>query len=375
MDLQEGKLTNWNNNINENLGGNNMYLDTMFQRTIIHSLLYARRKKIDKIACSENILNDYNKLIDTINLIRLDDLRLERKLEQTELNLNLILDGTNRNFTNDEVNSVKKINECFQWKKERFSDFKKDRLERESYLKEILSCNHDFTRKILSHLDRDDEDFLQRYETYLNFQYDIEDPLAKITLRKWEDQLTKPNEYRRGYKFKFLVHAISTDTENALQNAKSKQIISTSLITDEFQGTYKKSRIGFVYQPNKKNVLLISNSDCYANALHYTEKYVKAEYFSLTYTPLGADRYLHYSDTYACKTMHIEEIEKRSKELQKCVAEEIDGSNAYNEIVLINDPTTNPIAVFIIETENSNESTVGQAEELATKLNLPLLRI
>jgi len=353
--------------------GDIMNFDTMFQRTIIHSLLYERRKKIDKIACSKNIqLKDYCYLTEIINSIQLDDLQLERKLEQTELNINLILDGTVRNFTIEDVESVKKISERFQWRKEQFSDFKKERKRRESSLKDELSYSLDLGRTIIHHLNMDDEDFIARYNAYVNFQYEIENPLAKITLRKWENQLTKPYEYRRGCKFKFLVHAISTNTETALQNAKSNPIISTSLITDEFQRTYKNSKFGFVYQPYLKNVLLISSSDCYADALSFNTS-IKPEFFSLTSIPLGADKYLHYMDTHACKTMHIEEIENTTK--KNCGIEDLNESKAYNEIVLINDPSTNPVAVFLLETDNTDESTVGQAEELATKLNLPLLKI
>lgn len=87
--------------------------------------------------------------------------------------------------------------------------------------------------------------------------------------------------YQRGHKFKFLVHAIRTNAENALKNAKSYPIISTSLITDEFQGTYQKSKFGFVYQPSVENVMLISNSDCYANHLPFTSSYIEAEFFRL----------------------------------------------------------------------------------------------
>jgi hypothetical protein len=112
-----------------------------------------------------------------------------------------------------------------------------------------------------------------RYKAYINFHYDVEEPLAKITLRKWENQLTKPNEYQQGCKFKFLVHGIGTNVEAALRNAKSNPIISTSLITDEFQGTYRNSKFGFVYQPNLKKVLLISNSDCYAEFSFFRSKY------------------------------------------------------------------------------------------------------
>lgn len=350
-----------------------MYFDTRFQRTIIYSLLYQRRKKIDKIACSNNIqLKDFDTLTAIINSIELNDPNLERKLEQTELNIFAILDGTFRGFTNDEVNSVKKIHEHYKYKKEQFSDFKKDRLIRELRLKNEFSCNHDLARKIISHLNSDDDDFVARYNAYVNFQYDIEEPLADITLRKWENQLSKPNEYQQGCKFKFLVHAIGTDTETALQNAKSHPIISTSLITDEFQGTYRNSKFGFVYQPNLKNVLLISSSDCYANDITFGQS-ISAEFFSLTSIPLGPDKYLQYSAIKTCKTMHIEEIENDSKKAQKYGIEDVNRTDAYNEIVLLNDPSTNPIAVFLLETKN--EWSAGQAEELATRLNLPLLRI
>ena len=156
----------------------------------------------------------------------------------------------------------------------------------------------------------------------MNFQNNIENPLAKITLEKWENQLTKPNEYRRGHKFKFLVHAINTTNVRAIQNAKSRPIISTSLITDEFQGTYKESQFGFIYQPTLENVLLISSSDCYADDIPFCTKHINAENFSLTTIPIGSDKFLHYTDNKACKTMHIEEIENGSK-------------SSYNEIVLI----------------------------------------
>ncbi|CAH1218948.1 hypothetical protein PAECIP111892_04634 [Paenibacillus auburnensis] len=351
-----------------------MYFNTMFQQTIIYSLLYERRKKIDEIACFNNIqLQDFDTLTAIINSIELDDLNLERKLEQTELNIVAILDGTVRGFTNDDVNSVKKIHEYFKIKKEQFSFFKKDRLERELRLKNEFSCNHDLARKIIHHLNSDDKDFVARYNAYVNFHYDIEEPLAEITLRKWENQLTKPDEYHQGCKFKFLVHAIGgTDTETALQNAKSHPIISTSLITDEFQGTYRNSKFGFVYQPNLKNVLLISSSDCYANDLPFCQS-ISAEFFSLTDIPLGPDKYLQYNAIKTCKTMHIEEIENDSKRTQKCGIEDVKGTDAYNEVVLLNDPSTNPIAVFLLKTEN--EWSVSQANELSTRLKLPLLRI
>lgn len=353
-----------------------MYFDNMFQWTIIHSLLYARRKKFDKIACSNNIDSEaYETLANIMNSIKFDDLRLERKFEQTERNMNLILDGTVKNFTNDDVNSIKEISERLQMKKEQFSDFKKDRLNRLSSLKEELSSKHDLTRRLNRLLDLDDDDFIGRYNAYVNFQNNIENPLAEITLRTWENQLTKPNEYRRGHKFKFLVHAIRTNAENALRYAKSRPIISTSLITDEFQETYQKSKFGFVYQPSVENVLLISSSDCYADPLPFIHPYIEAEYFSLTSIPLGPNTYLQYNNYHACKTMHIEEIENPSNRNQKCNIEDVKESKTYNEIVLINDSYTNPIAVFLLETENTNEFSVTQAEELATKLKLPLLRI
>ncbi|WP_145142111.1 hypothetical protein [Paenibacillus sp. Y412MC10] len=286
--------------------------------------------------------------------------------------MNLILDGTVGGFTDDDVMAVKKIKERIEDTKERFSEYKKFRSDRERDLKENFSCNRNLARRIIRHLNMDDQSFKSRYETYINFKYEIEEPLAAITLRKWENQLTKPNEYRRGCKFKFLVHAISTGTEIALQQAKSRPIISTSLITDEFQGTYKKSKFGFVYQPNLKNVLLISSSDCYSNDLPLP---IKAELFSLTSIPLGPDKYLQYSGINACKTMHIEAIMNDSKKYQKCGVEDIGGHKLYNEIVLLNDPSTNPVAVFLLETEDTSERSVGQAEELATILKLPLLRI
>ncbi|MEK4159369.1 MULTISPECIES: hypothetical protein [Paenibacillus] len=351
-----------------------MYFDTMFQRIIIDSLLYERRKTIDKIACSKNIQPEVlDTLISCINTIQLDDLSLERQLLQTEINMNLILDGTYSGFTNDDINTVKNIKERFQCKKERFSEYKFDRSEREKLLKNEFSRNLDLARYIIHHLNTDDQDFKSRYNTYVNFKYKIEEPLAAITLRKWEDQLTKPNEYQRGCKFKLLVHAISTNTEFALQQAKSKPIISTSLITDEFQGTYKNSKFGFVYQPNLKNVLLISNSDCYADELYYDK--IKAKFFSLTTIPLGPSNYLQYNGIKTCKTMHIEEIERDSKKYQKSGIKDVSGTALYNEIVLLNDRFTNPIAIFLLETEDTSEWSVGQAEELSTKLKLPLLRI
>ncbi len=355
-------------------------INTMFQRTIIDSLLYERRKKIDMIAYSSNIQSKdigtfINTLTNCINSVQLDDKPLESLLEQTEVNMNLILNETFRGFTNDDVNAVKKIKESFQCLKKQFSEYKENRSNRERDIKNELSCNHDLARKVINHLNSDDDDFKSRYQTYVNFRYYIEEPLAAITLRKWENRLTKPNEYRRGCKFKFLVHAINTTFENALQQAKSRSIISTSLITDEFQGTYQKSKFGFVYQPNLKNVLLISNSDCYANDIPFCEKRINAEFFSLTYIPLGPNNYLQYNSIKTCKTMHIEEIESDSKKNQNCSIENTAGHELYNEILLRNDPSTNPIAVFLIETEDINDWSVGQAEELATRLKLPLIRI
>lgn len=92
-----------------------MYDDNMFQRTIIHSLLYARRRKFDKIACSNNFDSEcYETLANIINSIKFDDQRLERRLEQTERNMNLILDGTFKNFTNDDLESIKKLTNIFK---------------------------------------------------------------------------------------------------------------------------------------------------------------------------------------------------------------------------------------------------------------------
>ncbi|MFC6651782.1 hypothetical protein [Paenibacillus rhizoplanae] len=331
-----------------------MYDDNMFQRTIIHSLLYARRRKFDKIACSNNFDSEcYETLANIINSIKFDDQRLERRLEQTERNMNLILDGTFKNFTNDDLESIKKINEYLQIKKEQFADFKKGRLDILSSIKEGLSSTYDTNRRLIRQLDLDDDILISRYNAYVDFQYYVENPLAKITLRVWENQLTNPNVYQRGHKFKFLVHAIRTNAENALKNAKSYPIISTSLITDEFQGTYQKSKFGFVYQPSVENVMLISNSDCYANHLPFTSSYIEAEFFSLTSTPLGPNKYFQYNDYDACKTMHIEEIEMNSIKNQKGSMEDVIESDTYNEIVLFNNADTNPIAVFLLETEKN----------------------
>lgn len=73
--------------------------------------------------------------------------------------------------------------------------------------------------------------------------------------------------------------------------------------------------------------------------------------------------------------MHIEEIERDSKKYQKSGIKDVSGTALYNEIVLLNDRFTNPIAIFLLETEDTSEWSVGQAEELSTKLKLPLLRI
>lgn len=103
--------------------------------------------------------------------------------------------------------------------------------------------------------------------------------------------------------------------------------------------------------------------------LPFIHPYIEAEYFSFTSIPLGPNTYFQYYDYDACKTMHIEEIEIISKKNQKCDIEYDDESKTY-EIVLINDSYTNPIAVFLLETENISKFSVTQAEELATKLNL-----
>lgn len=352
-----------------------MYYDNLFQKTIIQSLLYERRKKIDKIACSNNVkLQNFETITSIINSIPLKDINLEEKLAQTELNISSILDGTISGFTKDDMNKVREINEKFKFRKEQFSDFKECRLKREECLERELSNNYDLGLKIINHLDSDDEDFMRRYNAYVNFLYDIEEPLAKITLRKWENQLTKPNEYRQGCPFKLLVHAINTNVETALLNAKSHPIISTSLITDQFQGTYKNSEFGFVYQPNSQNVLLICSSDCYADSIPYNNK-VSAEYFSLTSMPLETSEYLNYNPIKTCKSMHIEEIEEDSKRNQKGGADGITDSQLYNEIVLLNDAHTNPIAVFLLETGDTSENSVSQAKELALIKKLPLLRI
>lgn len=61
--------------------------------------------------------------------------------------------------------------------------------------------------------------------------------------------------------------------------------------------------------------------------------------------------------------------------MQKRGAEDMRRSEVYNEIVLYNDAFTNPVAVFLLETEDTSESSLRQAERLAEKLNLPLIRI
>ncbi|MFD1907840.1 hypothetical protein ACFSQ7_33455 [Paenibacillus rhizoplanae] len=49
--------------------------------------------------------------------------------------------------------------------------------------------------------------------------------------------------------------------------------------------------------------------------------------------------------------MHIEEIEMNSIKNQKGSMEDVIESDTYNEIVLFNNADTNPIAVFLLETE------------------------
>lgn len=83
---------------------------------LIDSLLYGRRKKIDKIACSNNIQLNIDDITDIINSIKLDDRKLEGRLAQTERNINLILDGTVGNFTIDDVKSIKEISEVFKYR-------------------------------------------------------------------------------------------------------------------------------------------------------------------------------------------------------------------------------------------------------------------
>jgi hypothetical protein len=46
--------------------------------------------------------------------------------------------------------------------------------------------------------------------------------------------------------------------------------------------------------------------------------------------------------------MHIEEIENNSKRTQKYGVEDVKGTDAYNEILLLNDPSTNPIEKVIM---------------------------
>lgn len=352
-----------------------MCIDTTFQQTIIHSLLYVRHKKIDKIVYSSNVqINDYYNVLDIINTLRLDDTHLNNRLQQTQLNINMILEGTVWNFTEDEIKSVKEIDEGLQRFKTDFCNFEKERSKRLSALKEYFPTeeNDDRSKRILEReinkfLKLDDRDYETRYREYIAFLKNIEIPLAKITLRRWGEQLTKPEKYRQGTKFKFLVHAINTSIEAALQEAKNNLTISTSLITDEFNGTYKNSKFGFVYQPNVNNVLLMSSSDCYADPMDYSSP-IDPKFFSLTHVPLNTNKYLIYAGHDTCKTMHIEEIERSMRADNR--------TNNYNEIVLTNDPCTNPIAVFLIEESDTGHSrTEEQAIKLHKQLGLPLVRI
>lgn len=388
--------------------------DNMFQETIIDSLMFKRQSEINKILFSHRFQENYKnceKIVKIFNSLYLEDLALDRRINQTELNLQLILENKITGFTSDEVKSAKVIFEYLQDIKIDFLEYQNNRSERIKCIKKYSARYEEkreeqkeenrkrfgegvrspinassespsysqlrFICELQNCLSEDNREFHDRLELYKRFNKYIESPLAEITLRKWVNQLTTPSEYKKGARFKFLIHAIRSNKKIKIPYLKNEPIISTSLITDEFQGTYQNAKYGFVYQPTLENVMVIGSSDCYINLLPIKLSDITniPHHFSLTYTPMTEKKCVFFTNHLACKTMHIEEIEKQSLQKQKREIQDSSHNDMYNEIVLINDAETNPIAVFLLETKDPNEFERSQATKLSKQLELPLVKI
>ncbi|MFD2115834.1 hypothetical protein ACFSTH_11860 [Paenibacillus yanchengensis] len=107
--------------------------NSKFKQTRLLSLLYDRRRKIDRIVylnSNSNFSGYVSDIIKEFKSIPFDDLNLEQKLKQTEIKLNLMLDRDYKDFTEDEIQKTKEISVQLKNKIEDFSKYKEDREKR-----------------------------------------------------------------------------------------------------------------------------------------------------------------------------------------------------------------------------------------------------
>lgn len=183
--------------------------------------------------------------------------------------------------------------------------------------------------------------------------------IAPINNKIWNKDLTNPNNFQNGEKFKFLIHNFTTGSSleeqiYAMQAFRNNRI-SCSLITDSFVGIYdsdSKRRVGLIY-PSDSKIITSGKKDLYT-------------------IEEGQD-YIIKNKEYASNLLSPNFLEEAGKIQTAESNEEFDYSTTYNEVLIQNEE---PCAVYLIgygekDINNDYQSLI----ELANKLDIPFVEI
>ncbi len=183
--------------------------------------------------------------------------------------------------------------------------------------------------------------------------------IMPINDKIWANDLTNPNNFKQGEKFKFLVHNFMSGNSfeeqiYAMENYRNNRI-SCSLITDSFVGIYDgggERRAGFIY-PYNSNIIASGKKDLY--------------------TIEDGENYIIRNKEYASNILSPDFLEKVGKIQTTESNEEFDYSSNYNEVLI---QYEKPSAVYLIGYgEKDLNSDYQELKEIAKTLNIPFIEI
>lgn len=281
----------------------------------------------------------------------------------------------NMKVTLTTMQSIEKIN--YLWKPD-FDNVKKS----EEYYKADLSQRSKTVCEAVQHLfesteirkNLSNEDLYNLYSSYYQISNyiknnaltneiltNIETKLQYISNKIWASSITKPEDYKSGEPFMFIVHNVSKtdmETTNINEHITRSGRVSASLITDKEMGVYGAHKYGLIY-PNNSKIVTAGYKDLYSYETKEEGRFYQNSNNSMLITPQAME---NYSENLC--------IQENGKKLNS------DKANIYNEVLLDSTNGLNPVGIYCItfgEKELSYD--YESAKKLAEKTGLPLIDI
>ena len=184
--------------------------------------------------------------------------------------------------------------------------------------------------------------------------------------RLWVKSLTKFSEFDGKSPFKFIISCPTIRAEN-YQDTLS---ISSTLISNQFMGTFSNIPYGVVYEIEEDSILAISDQDMHSVAISKDSTDIKSSYYYLN----SIDDQEFYAKTYINSLKTPSEIDA-SMIMKKFNHNKgnIRGEKSIYSDILLDGKKVKKVGVILITP--CDELYTIEANKLANKLNVPLQEI